>query len=101
MIRFDNVSFDLPKGCIMGFIGQNGAGKTTLIKIICGFLDPTEGEVLLNDTDIRNYNRRDYYTLFSAVFQDFSLLDVTIAENIAQTNININMEYIIELVPPT
>lgn len=74
----------------LAIVGLNGAGKTTLMKLICGFLDPTEGKVLLNDTDIRRYNRRDYYRLFSAVFQDFSVLDVTIAENIAQTDENIN-----------
>ena len=73
-------------------VGLNGAGKTTLIKLICGFLEPTEGKVLLNNTDIRTYNRRDYYRLFSAVFQDYSVLDVTIAENIAQTDENINTE---------
>ena len=76
----------------LAIVGLNGAGKTTLIKLICGFLDPTEGKVLLNNTDIRSYNRRDYYRLFSAVFQDFSVLDVTIAENIAQTDENISAE---------
>lgn len=76
----------------LAIVGLNGAGKTTLIKLICGFLDPTEGKVLLNNIDIRMYNRRDYYQLFSAVFQDFSVLDVTIAENIAQTDENINTE---------
>ncbi len=76
----------------LAVVGLNGAGKTTLIKLICGFLDPTEGKVLLNNTDIRTYNRRDYYRLFSAVFQDFSVLDVTIAENIVQTDENINTE---------
>ena len=76
----------------LAVVGLNGAGKTTLIKLICGFLEPTEGKVLLNNTDIRTYNRRDYYRLFSAVFQDFSVLDVTIAENIVQTDENINTE---------
>ncbi len=76
----------------LAVVGLNGAGKTTLIKLICGFLDPTEGKVLLNNTDIRTYNRRDYYRLFSAVFQDFSVLDVTIAENITQSDENVNTE---------
>lgn len=77
----------------LAIVGLNGAGKTTLIKLLCGFLDPTEGKVLLNNVDIRTYNRRDYYRLFSAVFQDFSILDVTIAENIAQTDENIDTEF--------
>ena len=65
-------------------VGLNGAGKTTLVKLICGFLDPTEGRVLLNGQDIRQYDRRDYYELFAAVFQDFSILDCTVAENVSQ-----------------
>ena len=71
-------------------VGLNGAGKTTLVKLLCGLFDPTEGRVLLNGIDIREFNRRAYYELFSAVFQEFSILDVTVAENIAQTNRDIN-----------
>ncbi|MGN0388937.1 MAG: ABC transporter ATP-binding protein [Suilimivivens sp.] len=85
-----HINLTIRPGEKLAIAGLNGAGKTTLIKLICGFLDPTEGKVLLNDTDIRMYNRRDYYRLFSAVFQDFSVLDVTIAENIAQTDVSIN-----------
>ena len=88
-----HISLTVHPGEKLAIVGLNGAGKTTLIKIICGFLDPTQGKVLLNNTDIRAYNRRDYYRLFSAVFQDFSVLDVTIAENIAQTDENINWEF--------
>lgn len=69
----------------LSIVGLNGAGKTTLIKLLCGFYDPTEGRVLLNGTDIRNFDRRAYYRQFSAVFQDYSLLDLTIAETVAQT----------------
>lgn len=87
-----HINLTIRPGEKLAIVGLNGAGKTTLIKLICGFLDPTEGKVLLNHTDIRSYNRRDYYQLFSAVFQDFSVLDVTIAENIAQTDENINTE---------
>ena len=68
----------------LAIVGLNGAGKTTLVKLLCGFFDPTAGEVLLNGTDIREFNRREYYTLFSAVFQEYSDLDVTLAENVAQ-----------------
>lgn len=89
-----HINLTIRQGEKLAIVGLNGAGKTTLIKLICGFLDPTEGKVLLNNTDIRTYNRREYYRLFSAVFQDFSVLDVTIAENIAQTDENINTELI-------
>lgn len=98
-IRLDNVSFRYPMaekdtlshinltvkpGEKLAIVGLNGAGKTTLVKLICGFLDPTEGRVLLNGEDIRKFNRNDYYALFSAVFQEFSVLDVTVKENVAQ-----------------
>lgn len=97
-IKLENVSFAYPnadKDTIhhlnlvvhpkekLAIVGLNGAGKTTLVKLLCGLLDPTEGRVLLNGEDIRKFNRRAYYDLFSAVFQDFSVLDVTVAENIA------------------
>lgn len=94
-----HINLTIQPGEKLAIVGLNGAGKTTLIKLMCGFLDPTEGKVLLNNVDIRTYNRRDYYKLFSAVFQDFSVLDVTIAENITQTDENIDrslMEHCIE-----
>lgn len=98
-LRFEDVSFRYPEaekdtirhlnltihpGEKLAIVGLNGAGKTTLVKLLCGFYDPTEGRVLLNGEDIRKYNRRDYYTLFSAVFQQFSVLEATVAENVAQ-----------------
>lgn len=98
-IRFDHVCYRYPgadkdtlhdidltihAGEKLAIVGLNGAGKTTLVRLACGFLDPTEGRVLLNSQDIRDFNRRDYYALFSAVFQDFSLLEASVAENVAQ-----------------
>ncbi len=88
----EHINLTLHAGEKLAVVGLNGAGKTTLVKLLCGFLDPTEGEVLLNGEDIRKYNRQEYYTLFSAVFQDFSLLAGTIAANIAQNEDDINME---------
>ena len=76
----------------LAIVGLNGAGKTTLVKLLCGLFDPTGGRVLLNGQDIRDFNRRQYYSLFSAVFQEFSVLDVTVAENIAQTKEGIDYE---------
>ena len=108
-LRLENVSFRYPEadddtirkmnltihpGEKLAIVGLNGAGKTTLVRLLCGFFDPTEGCVLLNGRDIREFNRREYYQLFSAVFQEFSVLDVTVAENIAQTVENINYEKI-------
>lgn len=87
-----NVNLTVHAGEKLAIVGLNGAGKTTIVKLLSGLFDPTEGRVLLNGQDIRQFNRRDYYGLFSAVFQDFSLLDVTVAENIAQTKESIDWE---------
>ena len=80
-----NISLKVAPGEKLAVVGLNGAGKTTLIKLVCGFYDPTEGAVLLNGADIRRYNRRDYYRLFSAVFQDFSIYETTLSDNVTQT----------------
>lgn len=104
-LRLENVSFRYPgtevdtlrgidltvqPGERLAVVGLNGAGKTTLVKLLCGFYDPTEGRVLLNGTDIREFNRREYYSLFTAVFQKFSVLEVTLEENVTQTDTGID-----------
>lgn len=79
-----HISLTIHPGEKLAVVGLNGAGKTTLVRLVCGFLDPTYGRVLLNGEDIRKYDRRDYYALFSAVFQDFSILEASVAQNVAQ-----------------
>ncbi|MGZ9585480.1 ABC transporter ATP-binding protein [Paenibacillus marinisediminis] len=93
-----NLNLTIQAGEKLAIVGLNGAGKTTLVKLICGFYDPTEGEVLLNGVNIRDYNRFDYYNLFSAVFQQFSLLEVTLAENVAQSDDDINWSRVEECI---
>lgn len=88
----ENINLTLHPGEKLAVVGLNGAGKTTLVKLLCGFYDPTEGQILLNGKDIKAYNRRDYYKMFSAVFQNFSLLAATVAANIAQTEDNIDLQ---------
>ena len=78
-----NLSLTLRKGERLALVGLNGAGKTTLIKLMCGLYDPTEGEILLNGKPVNAYNRDEYFTLFSAVFQDTMELPASIAENIS------------------
>jgi len=99
-LRLDHVSYRYPEaetdtihdlsltirpGEKLAIVGLNGAGKTTLVKLLCGLLDPTEGTVFLNGTDIRTFDRKKYYALFSAVFQDYALLSTTVADNVAQS----------------
>lgn len=98
-LRLENVSYRYPEaekdtisnmnltirpGEKLAIVGLNGAGKTTLIKLLSGFLDPTRGRVLLNGQDVRTFNRRDYYALFAAVFQEFSILPASVRENVTQ-----------------
>lgn len=106
-IRLENVSYTYPqsdkkiidgmdltvkKGEKVAVVGLNGAGKTTLVKLMTGLLDPDEGRVLLNGTDIREFDRREYYGLFSAVFQHFNIMDITVAETVAQAAEGIDLE---------
>ncbi|MDE7223024.1 MAG: ABC transporter ATP-binding protein/permease, partial [Acetatifactor sp.] len=106
-LRLENVSFSYPqsdkkiidsmnltvkKGEKVAVVGLNGAGKTTLVKLMTGLLDPDEGRILLDGTDIREFNRREYYGLFSAVFQYFNIMDITVAETVAQSATDIDLE---------
>ena len=81
-----NFSLKIAPGEHLAIVGLNGAGKTTLVKLICGLTDPTEGQVLYDGVDIREYNRLEYYRLISAVFQQYSILPVTIEEIVAETD---------------
>jgi ABC-type multidrug transport system fused ATPase/permease subunit len=97
-IEFRNVSFKYPNaenyslrdvsvmldtGKKLSVVGRNGAGKTTFIKLLCRLYDPTEGEVLLDGVDIREYRLDEYRALLSVVFQDFKLMAFSVGENIA------------------
>jgi ATP-binding cassette subfamily B protein len=63
-------------------VGHNGAGKTTLIKLIMRFYDPTEGCILLNGVDIREYSLQSYRKQIGVAFQDFQMFSVSVAENV-------------------
>lgn len=79
-----DISLELESGEHLAVVGLNGAGKTTLVKLICGLIEPTKGRVLYDGMDIREYNRNQYYSIFAAVFQDYSVLPVTIEEIVAE-----------------
>lgn len=97
-IEFRNVSFKYPRtenyvlrnvnlkfkvGEKLAVVGMNGSGKTTFIKLLCRLYDPTEGEILLNNVDIRKYDYREYMSIFSVVFQDFKLFSFGLGQNVA------------------
>lgn len=82
---FEHLNLTIHPGEKLAVVGLNGAGKTTLVMLLCGFYDPDEGRILLNGQDIRTFNRRDYYSLLSAVYQQYSVVDVTVAQNVASS----------------
>lgn len=78
-----NFSMKLKIGEKLAIVGMNGSGKTTMIKLLCRLYDPQEGEILLNNVDIRKFKQEEYNRLFSIVFQDFKLFPFKLAENVA------------------
>ncbi|QHT61010.1 ABC transporter ATP-binding protein [Paenibacillus lycopersici] len=78
------IDLEIKPGERIAIVGANGAGKTTLIKLICGLYRPTSGEIMLGGVDIARYNRDEYYTLLSTVFQDIHLFCCDIAGNVSQ-----------------
>ncbi len=79
----DNLSFKIEAGEKIALVGLNGAGKTTLTMMMCGLLLPDEGEILLDGQPLTAYNRDEMYTLFGFVPQNYHLLPISIARNIA------------------
>lgn len=97
-IEFKNVSFHYPgsERCVLQnvnitfspgqttvLVGLNGAGKTTLIKLLTRLYDPTDGVILLDGRDIREYDLESLYGMFGIIFQDFGRYAVTVGENIS------------------
>lgn len=79
----DRISIKIVPGEKLSIVGLNGAGKTTFIKLLCRLYDPTEGIILLDGIDIREYELSSYVEQFAPVFQDFKMFAFTFEENIA------------------
>jgi len=77
-----NVNITFRRGVRHALVGINGSGKSTLIKLMLRFYDPTEGQILLNGTDIREFDIRQYRKLIGVAFQDFALFAATVMENV-------------------
>ncbi|WP_116109760.1 ABC transporter ATP-binding protein [Amycolatopsis ruanii] len=78
----DGVSFEIRPGETVAVVGRNGAGKSTLIKLLCRLYDPTEGRILLDGVDLREFDPDELRARISAVFQDYVTYQGTAAENI-------------------
>lgn len=77
-----NINLTIVPGERLALVGLNGAGKTTLIKLLTRLYDPTEGQVLLDGVDLREYDLKSLYKNISVVFQDFIRYQFTVRENI-------------------
>ena len=78
-----NFSLTLSPGERIALIGENGQGKTTVVKLITRLYDPTEGQILLDGVDLREYSLEDLHSHIGVIFQDFMRFEMTARENIA------------------
>jgi ATP-binding cassette subfamily B protein len=108
-VRFENVSFsydntkvlegidlDVEPGQCIGIVGRTGAGKTTLVNLLMRFYDPSEGRILLDGVDVRDYKLADLRNQYSIVLQDAVLFSTTIAENISYAKPEASEEEIVD-----
>lgn len=77
-----NINFQLRQGETVAVVGENGTGKSTLVKILMGLYEPTHGDILINDQELREVNIHNYREIFAVVFQDFSFFSANLAQNI-------------------
>ncbi len=82
-----NVSLTVAAGSCLALVGLNGAGKTTLVKLLTRFYDPTEGQILWDGVDIREFDPTELRQHMGAIFQDFMRYDLTVRENIGLGNL--------------
>ena len=73
----------------MALIGENGQGKTTIVKLITRLYDPTEGQILLDGVDLREYDLAALHSEIGVIFQDFMRYEMTARENIAVGRIEV------------
>ena len=79
----NRMNFRFQPGERVALIGENGQGKTTVVKLITRLYDPSEGQILLDGVDLREYNLEDLYREIGVIFQDFMRYEMTARDNIA------------------
>lgn len=78
----NNLSFKIEGDKVCALVGHNGAGKSTIIKLLFRLYDPTGGEILVNGLNIKEYNLKEYRKLFSAAFQDYRVMAMSVRDNV-------------------
>jgi ATP-binding cassette subfamily B protein len=78
-----NINIKINDGENLAVVGRNGSGKTTFIKLLCRLYDVTDGEILINGFNIKEYTKDSLLALYSVVFQDFKIFSTTLAQNIS------------------
>ena len=81
-----HINITIRSGEKLAVVGRNGSGKTTFIKLLCRFYDVTEGQILINGIDIRQYSKESLQKLYSVVFQDYKIFSTTLAQNVSASN---------------
>lgn len=93
---YKDLNFKIHKGERLAIVGINGAGKSTLVKLMMGLFSPTAGHIYINGRDVEDFNKKDLYNIFSAVFQDVNVLAFSIRENVVGSSAAVEDEKVIE-----
>lgn len=86
-LTLNNISLSIRNNEKIAIVGHNGAGKTTLLKLLLRFYDPTEGSILINGLNLKQFNPEEYRKNIGIVFQDYKLFATTIGENVLMDNV--------------
>lgn len=81
-----NVNLKISNGEHLAVVGRNGSGKTTFIKLMCRLYDVTDGEILINGINIKEYSKDSIIKLYSVVFQDFQMFSIPLKDNVCAGN---------------
>jgi len=88
----NNISLTIRPYEKIAFVGHNGAGKTTLVKLLMRLYDVTDGQILMNGKDIRDYKLEEYRSSYGSIFQDYQLFAATLAENVVMDHVTENVD---------